>query len=281
MSSPSYLFRCKTHDAYIVKNLVELLQNNIKIGCFDIKKSGIYLRMMDSNKRLLVDVTLEASRFYHFHYQSKQPVIHVGINLNHLYKLLKSIKKKDSIQLFITDDDPTNLGIRVISKDKSPPLITASSIKIQNIQNLEIHLPNPYDHSILVSTMGFSKMCKDMTPISHTMTINIYQNHVDFFSNINNIFSRQHTLGDTEESNSTTNQDQGPLYMEEFDSEIFLRIAKLCGLGQNMHMLFHQDLPILLKASIGNLGTIMIFVKTRSQIAETHLSSSSTTGISP
>lgn len=267
----SYIFRCKTHDAYIIKNLIELLQNNIKIGCFDITSSGIHLRMMDSNRRLLIDVRLDGSKFYHFYYNPKlkQEVLHIGINLNHLYKLLKSIKKKDSIHLFITEEDPTNLGIQIISKDKSPPITTASFIKIQSIQNLEVHLPDEYQHTIFISTIGFSKMCKDMITISNTMSVNVFQHFVKFFSNIGNIYSREVILGDTDEDNKQSVEDSSPLYMEEFDTEIYLRIAKLCGLSQNMHIMYNKDLPLKLLSPIGNLGHIMIFIKNRSQIAET------------
>lgn len=260
-----YHFRCKTHDAYIIKNLIELLQNNIKVGCFDIRKEGVRLRMMDSNRRLLVDVDLDAKKFYHFHYDgpSNQQVIHLGINLNHLYKLLKSIKKKDSIHLFIKENDPTNLGIQIVSKDKSPPITTASFIKIQNIQNLEIHLPGSYSESILISTAGFAKMCKDMVTISNTMIINIFNRYVKFFSNIGNIYSREVILGDTDDCSES----EDPIYLEEFDTEVFSRIAKISGLGQNMHLLYQQDLPLFLKSSVGNLGMIQIFIKNRSQLS--------------
>lgn len=263
----SYQFRCKTHDAYIVKNLIELLQNNIKIGCFDITKTGIHLRMMDSNRRLLIDVELESTKFYHYHYHSpsNHDVIHIGVNLNHLYKLLKSIKKKDSIHMFITDKDPTNLGIQIISKDKSPPITTASFIKIQNIQNLEINLPGEYKDCVLISTVGFSKMCKDMITISSSMVINIFGRYIKFFSTIGNIYSREVMLGDTDD----LSDNEDAIYMEEFDTEIFSRIAKICGLGQNMHVFYQQDLPLLLKSGVGNLGTILIFIKNKSQLTQT------------
>jgi proliferating cell nuclear antigen PCNA len=244
---------------------MELLQNNIKIGCFDITATGIHLRMMDSNRRLLIDVALESKKFYHYCYEppSGQDVIHVGVNLNHLFKLLKCIKKKDSIHLFITERDPTNLGIQIISKDKCPPITTASFIKIQNIQNLEIHLPGPYHESILISTVGFSKMCKDMITISNTVVVHVYNRYMKFFSNIGNIYSREVILGDTDD----LTEGEDPVYMEEFDTEIFSRIAKICGLGQNMHVLYQQDLPLLIKSNVGNLGTIHIFIKNKSQIA--------------
>jgi len=258
----TFIFRCKTHDAYIIKNMIELLQNNIKTGCFDISKEGIKLRMMDANKRMLFDIFLEASKFYNYTYNHDLSVFYVGLNLNHLYKLLRTIKKKDSLHIFIKEQDISNLGIEIIPKDKSPP-ITVSYIKIQNIQNLEIILPEPYEYSLLITSNGFSKMCKDMVTISHTMMINMHTHYVKFLSNIGNIYSREITLGDTDSENDN---DNAVLYIEEFDTEIFSRIVKIAGLNQNMYLHFSIDLPLLLKCNIGNLGQLAIYIKTKKQI---------------
>lgn len=256
-----YKFHCKTHDAYILKNLIELLQNNIKIGCFEISKTGIKLRMMDANRRLLFDVNMDAIKFHNYVFNHDLPILYLGINLNHLNKLLRSIKKKDSLHLFITEQDTTNLGIEIIPKDKSPP-VTTSFIKIQNIQNLEIMLPEGYDNHLLISSSGFSKMCKDMITISTVMMINIFNHHVRFSCNVGNIYSREIALGETdlEEPDTTV------MYMDEFDTEIFSRITKISGLHPNMYIHFSTVLPIFLRSNIGNLGEISIFIKTKKQI---------------
>lgn len=256
----TFVFRCKTHDAYIIKNLIELLQNNIKTGIFDISKDGIKLRMMDSNRRMLFDISMEANRFYNYYFSPNLHILYMGLNLNHLYKLLRTVKKKDSLHIFIREHDMSNLGIEIIPKDKSPP-ITVSYIKIQNIQNLEVILPEPYEYSLLITSNGFSKMCKDMITISHTMMINMYTHYVKFSSTIGNIYSREITLGDTDIENDNT-----VLYIEEFDTEIFSRIIKISSLNPNMYLHFSIDLPLLLKCNIGNLGQLSIYIKTKKQI---------------
>lgn len=256
-----YKFHCKTHDAYIMKNLVELLQNNIKTGCFEISQEGIRLRMMDANRRLLFDVGLQAMRFHSYTYQHNLPIMYVGINMNHFNKLLRSIKKKDSLHLFISENDSSNLGIEIIPKDKSPP-VTTSYIKIQNIQNLEIMLPTGYENFLLIPSSGFSKMCKDMITISNVMMVNMYAHHVRFSCNVDNIYSREIALGETDMDDDQTSV----MYMEEFDSEIFSRITKMSGLHPNMYLYYCIDLPLLIKCNIGNIGEMAIFIKTKKQI---------------
>lgn len=258
-----YKFYCKTHEAYIFKNLMELLQHNVKIGCFEISQTGIRLRMMDANRRMLFDIRLEAYRFQLYTFTDERPVLYVGVNMNHMYKLLRTIKKKDSLHMFIYDHDMTNLNLEIVPKEKSPPL-TLSCIKIQNIQNLEIVLPEGYEKWLLISSNGFSKMCKEMVTISNMMVVNIYQHYVRFCCNVGHIYSREVSLGETD---ADSDESKSPiLYMEEFDTEIFSRITKISGLHCNLHIYFAHDLPLMLRTEIGNIGTMSIYIKSRKQM---------------
>ena len=49
----SIYFKAKTREGYSIKILAELLQHNIKTACFKITKEGIFLRMMNSHRRIL------------------------------------------------------------------------------------------------------------------------------------------------------------------------------------------------------------------------------------
>ena len=95
------IFKAKTQEGYIIKVLGELLQHIIKTGCFVLDKNGITLRMMDSHRKKLVDLRLEASKFSI--YKFKTDTKFLGINLGYFYKMLKSIKKKDGVVLFIDE----------------------------------------------------------------------------------------------------------------------------------------------------------------------------------
>ena len=57
------LFKAKTNEGYTMKILAELLQHNIKTACFDIDDKSIRLRMMDSHRKILLDVELYAENF--------------------------------------------------------------------------------------------------------------------------------------------------------------------------------------------------------------------------
>ena len=79
----SVLFRAKTSEGYVIKVISELLQNNIKVGCFEIDKNGIFFKMMDTHRKLCIDISLLGENFniYTVNTDSK---IFIGVNLIHL-----------------------------------------------------------------------------------------------------------------------------------------------------------------------------------------------------
>lgn len=260
-----YLFRCKTSDAYTFKILTELLHNIIKTACFEITHSKINLRMMDSNRRTLVDLSLAAENFnmYQLSPTVEGSSINVGLNLNHFYKMLKSIKKRDQLILFIEEKNPSDLGIHIIPKDQSR--ITNAYVKIQNIQNLEIALPENYDHNILVASNEFSKMCKDMFNMSSSISITTRKYSIGFLCNVGSVYSREVILGEPSLEQSEPNEDQ---FTEEYDTEQLSRIFKIAGLHSSIIIRSKQDMPLHFMSKVGILGSISIFIKSKRQLDE-------------
>lgn len=260
----NYLFRCKTTDAYIFKILTELLHNVIKTACFEITPTKISLRMMDSNRRTLIDLLLKAENFnfYYFSDSIEGQVLNIGLNLNHFYKMLKSIKKRDQLVLFIDEKKATDMGIQIVPKDYSR--LTISYVKIQNIQNLEIALPNAYERSILVSSNEFSKMCKDMFNMSNTITISAKKYTIGFICNVGSVYSRQVILGDTEAQKLESKFEEE--FTEDYDTEQLSRILKIAGLNVNINIHCCKNMPLLMTSKVGIIGEIQIYIKSRKQL---------------
>ena len=263
-----YIFRCKTTDAYIFKILTELLHNIIKTACFEITPEKIRLRMMDSNRRTLIDLILWSTNFnmYYFSPNIENKILNIGVNLNHLYEMLKSIKKRDQLFLFIREDNVSDLGIQIIPKDLSR--ITRAYVKIQNIQNLEIALPETYGHSIMVSSNEFSKMCKDMFNMSNTISITTRRYSISFLSNVGSVYSREITLGENDTTLESLQKTDNGVFTEDYDTEQLSRILKIAGLFPTMTIRSKENMPLHISSRIGILGDISIFIKSKRQIED-------------
>jgi proliferating cell nuclear antigen PCNA len=255
------IFKAKTQEGHTIKTLAELLQHTVKVACFVVDEEGIKLRMVDSHRRILIDMQLNAANFQIYKWNGHDKLF-MGINLNHLHKMLKSIKKKDSIILFINQNQPDDLGIEVIPKENNR--VTTSYIKIQNVQHLDIELPSGYTRPVIVPANEYQKMCKEMNNISQTIEVTSQQYRIKFACDAGSVYKREVTFGDIDEDevNDST------IYKEIFDTEQLVRIIKVSGLGSSLQIYPKNDLPMLLKSNVGSLGTISIYIKTKAQIEE-------------
>jgi proliferating cell nuclear antigen PCNA len=258
------IWKVKTREGYSLKILAELLQNNLKTACFEINNDGIKLCMMDHNASILIDLDLPAENFsvYKYKGENEEMKMFLGINLIHFHKMLKTIKKKDSIEFYIDSDSPTDLGIKVIPKENNR--VTTSFIKIQNVQNLEIDVPEGYGKPIIVPSGEFQKMCKGLSNISSLTKIISKKFHIRFLSDAGEVMKRETKFGESEASDSEDDEDQyTEEYNDDFDTEQLVRITKLAGLSGTMQIFPKNDNPLLFRTTVGTLGKISVYLKSK------------------
>lgn len=259
-------FKCKTGEAYHIKVLAELLTNNLKNGCFDVNDEGIGLRMFDTPRHTLVDFKLQSENFSLYKFKSDDKFC-LGLNLNHFHKMLKSIKKKDSLQLFVDSDLPNELGIKTIPKENTR--VTISGITIQSIQNVDADVPLGYGKPVIVPSSDFLKMCKELSSIGSTnIRVEARDFHIDFIADADNILKRKVRLGESDESDDEDEDEKSStVYNATFTTDQFSRINKISGLSPSMQIFpGSKDLPLLFRSSVGSLGKISIYIKSKELI---------------
>jgi proliferating cell nuclear antigen len=257
------LLKVQTAEGYTIKMLADLLQNNIKTACLLVSEKNIKLTMYNSVRSVCFSFTLEAENFQIYKFKSVNS-LYLGLNLSHFYKMIKSIKKKDSIILFIDEAHPSDLGIKVIPKENNR--ITTSYIKIQNIQNLDIALPTGYNNPIIVQSNEFQKMCKDMAAISQSVKVTAHKYNIKFFSDAGSVYSREVSFGEMDSDSDEEEDEEFELYEDEFNMESFSKIVKLAGLGNNIQLFAKKNLPMHFKSTVGQLGKISIYIKSKNLI---------------
>lgn len=259
------LFKCKTGEAYQIKVLAELLTNNLKNGCFDVSEEGITLRMFDEHQITLVDLDLEAENFPLYIFKSDQKIC-LGLLLNLFHKMMKSIKKKDSIQLYIDTKNPNELNIKSIPKENTRK--TTSTIPTQNIQYVECDIPVGYGKPIIVPSPDFQKMCKELSSIgSAKIYVVPYTFYIDFIADSDNLMKRAVRLGETDDSDVDSDDEDDDRIKSTFTSDQLGRISKIAGLGTTMQIFpGSDDLPFLFRSNVGSLGKISIYIKSEELI---------------
>jgi DNA polymerase III sliding clamp (beta) subunit (PCNA family) len=217
---------------------------------------------MDHHRTILLDLELESDNFAVYKFK-KDEKMYLGINLSHFHKMLKSIKKRDSIQLFIDDNSPKDLGIKVIPKENNR--VTTSFIKIQTIQNIDIDLPGDYGKPVIVPSGEFQKMCKGLTHMSNVTKITSKGFMITFSSDAGGVMKRSTEFGEREESESDSEdeKDEHHEYDELFETDQLTRITKLAGLAAAMQIYPKTGDPLMFRSHVGSLGKISIYIKSK------------------
>jgi DNA polymerase III sliding clamp (beta) subunit (PCNA family) len=247
------LFKAKTNEGFNFKILGEILHNTLKTISMTITQDGIFSKMIDAHKKLLIDIELVSTNFSQYTLNTDKLLF--GINISHLYKIIASLKKKDSLILQIDQETPNELQIIVIPRERDH--VEVSRISIQNIQSLEIEVPVHKGHPVHVSSSKFQKMCKDMLNIGKEIHVYGNENYAMFECETPGIFKKNIHFGEEPPEEEAP----GNICHYHFDAEQFVRISKISSLCSLLHVYLDSTLPLLIKSQVGSLGTIRIFIK--------------------
>jgi proliferating cell nuclear antigen len=257
------IFYFKPTDAHRLKILAEILNNNIKTGCFVITKDNIRLRMMDNHHIKMIDLQLDADKAVIYKYNAIQDEIRGGLTISHAYKMLKSIKKKDIVSFVVRRDDPTKLVIRVASSEEGKRT-TTSNVVIQECQNIELPVPDGYCKPVLVKSSEFQKMCKDTLVLNKTVLVESRDSYIKFTCDIEGIMGRCVEFGELDDDEENP-ENQNEVQTHEFETDHLIRATKITSLATNMQIYISPS-NMMYKSNIGEMGTISIYIKNKAQI---------------
>lgn len=259
----NYRFYAETPYGYIIKVMTEVLH-----GCltneayFQLESSGIKSICSDNRNTTLINVDLQMENFDV--YQCKKETT-IAVNLKHLQKLLKNIKKKDSISLFITEKISNKLGIRIVPVmvNKKSERAETSYISIRKVTYPSIAVPEGYYYPKVIPSTEYQKMCKKMGVVPEkVITITIQENnYVSFLCDGGDIISSEIEFGEKDPKCQH-------LYVGRFYTSLLNQLIKMPGLSPKMQISAPEDpgFPIRIKMQAGSLGFIEVYLKTKEQI---------------
>lgn len=252
-----------TPEAYTLKVLAELLQNCVIEACFVFNEQGITLTGTDSKSSAGTKlVHLELLRENFSVYQVPKEELQIGLNLMHLFKMLKSIKKKDRLTLFINKNNHLNLGILIQGNENN--FFSENYVKITNHRSVDTEFPEGYESPIITSSKEFAKL-KSLNRVSKYIEITFYKQKIEFFCDKENIYSKKITFGDTTNSEE---QDDSENFCQKYETEQILQLVKVAGLSQNVRIYYDKFLPLKFQLNVGSLGHISIYMKSKETIEE-------------
>ena len=137
MDQGKYSVYLKTVQSGAVRTLFEALKEVLNDVNVTFTAEGIRIMAMDGTKVALIHLKLVATSFEIYHCDHLQKA---GVNMNSLFKLLKTIGTNDTLSMYISKNDSTRLGIKIENKDKN--MQTESTLKLLDIDEDILRIPD-------------------------------------------------------------------------------------------------------------------------------------------
>lgn len=285
----SYLFFAETMRGYTFKVTIDSLAIAMPRTKFQITKEGLFCRASDEAEQILYDINFPRDHFRSYRCSVKTGLM-FSVNLKHLQKMVRNVKKKDSIVIFIQKDAPDRLYVAIKPSGSSSgqsSRIETLFVTINLVTDDELMLALPeiyvdengeeievYNHPKTIESGDFQKM-KKMTTLGKLVKVSMQKgNYISFCSDNGQLYGSHLEFGellkDEDFSDEESEKEQSSeMYEAEFHMSIFSLLMKLPGLCKLMNFYAPRipRYPLKIQMNAENLGKITIYIKDALQIA--------------
>ena len=217
---------------------------------------GLEIATADTTRTIYIKVRLDAKEF--LPYFCKYERFELGICLQNLYKLLKSVDKEDTMSLYVEENDKQSLIIEIENEDKK-------SKTFYKLKLLDLNQPTKkaakieFDIKITMPSGEFHKLCREMNNIAEYVDIKCTSKNIIFTckgdcAERSTIYkSEEGGLNISAENKKTHNIVQGVYELKNI--VLFTKCANLCN---DISIYMKNDFALTIIYTIATLGNITI-----------------------
>ena len=263
-NNDDYLMNIKTIQAPIFKQVIDALKDILMDVNLEVDETGLKIIAMDNTHIVLIHLKLEAKKFEEYYCEKR---MYIGINMLKLHMLIKTIGTNDLLTLYVTKEDPNNLGIRIINNEKN--VETNYKLSTIDIDVLNVTIPPVKFHTTITMPSSYlQKFIRDMHNISEYIEIRNIQDRL--LLKCKGDFCTQETILGTEKSqnitivkNNNENSEDDASNSQEIIQGVFslkylLIFTKCTNLCSTVEIFLKNSYPIILRYSIASLGEIKL-----------------------
>lgn len=247
-----YLVNIKTVQSGAIRILIESLKEILTDTNIIFDPTGVKLIATDNSQTVLIHMKLLSDKFETFHCPEKTVI---GVNMNNMFKLLKTMVNNDILSIFIEKNDPNKIGFKINNIDKNSQ--TTFKMNLLDINDDEIKLPPvKFETELTFPSSEFQKLIRDMTNIGENIDIKSVGH--DLLLNCEGDFAKQETILSETQGGlnfSLASKPETPI-QGTFSLKYLLLFTKCTNLCNLIHMYIKNDYPLIIKYDVANLGHI-------------------------
>ena len=252
----------KTIQVSPFKTLIESLKDILADVNIEFNEEGMKIITMDSTQTILVHLKLEASNFEYYYCKNK---IFVGVNMNNLFKIIKTLTINDSLTFFMEEADENTLGISIVNGDKNRK--TTIKFKLIDLDIVNFKAPSTKFESILTMPSDeFNKICRDMSALTDVIEIKSVGNQL-ILGGVGDFADQETVLGQYENgltfklAGNKDNVIQGYYNLKHL--QLFAKCTSLCT---SIELYMKNNYPLVIKFAVGSLGNLTLALAPKLEI---------------
>ncbi|KAI8978073.1 proliferating cell nuclear antigen [Pilobolus umbonatus] len=251
------MLEARLPEAKLLKSLLDAVRELVTECNFECNDSGIALQAMDNSHVALVAMMLRSDGFDPYRCDRNLPL---GINLGSLSKILKCARN-DDILTIKADDNGDVLSLTFESKESDK--ISEYDLKLMDIDSEHLGIPETtYEAVVTMSSVRFQEICRDLSTLSESVTIEVTKDSVKFSSD-GDIGKGAISLkaGGTIDSDteSTVIELQQSVSMT-FSIKYLVNFTKATSLSPRVSLNLSKDVPLLVDYKLDTVGYVRYYL---------------------
>lgn len=250
-----YVVEAKTVQTSAIRTLVEALKCILVEMNFIFDNEGIRMVAMDNTRTVMVHLRLAADKFEK--YACHTPRLIVGLNTDHLYRIVKTATNDDTLTFYIEKNNHNQLGILLENGEKKQR--TRYQLSLLDRDEPDIHMPqSEFSARIVMPSVDFQKVCRDMLLLmAKTVEIKSVGETLTF-SCKGQFATRSTVLGDSDSEFSIQKKQADEIISGNFSLPHLTLFTKCTNLSSNMELYMKNDWFLMIKYVVANLGEIKL-----------------------
>lgn len=253
----TFSVEAKTAQTSAVRTLVEALRSILVEMSLLFDKDGIRMVAMDNTRTVLVHMRLHADKFEKYEYNHPSAKFVIGLNTDHLYRIVRTATNDDMLSFYVEKDDPNSLGIIMENSEKKQ--IHKYKLNLLDRDEPDLQLPETeFSTRITMPSTDFQKICRDMTLLS-AKTIEITNvGSTLSFSCKGHFASRTTVMGDSETDFLIHKKTSNEIVSGNFSLPHLVLFTKCTNLCNNLEVHMKNGWFLMIRYVIANLGEIKL-----------------------
>jgi len=252
-----YKFELQTVQVSVIKGLVEALKEIITETNAELSPTGLRIVATDPSVTILIHMFLEAEKFEK--YVCNETIV-IGINIINLFKLTKTMGNSDSLTLYIDEEKPSQLGIRIENEEYNK--VTDYKLNLIDIDEDMISAPGTdFTTMITMPSNEFQKICREAYNIADIIEIKSMGEQLILSCN-GEFASQETTYAHTDTGVSFTknveDNDEDTIIQGYYLLRHLALFSKCSGLCQSIKLFLANENPLIIEYSVGSLGSLLL-----------------------